>query len=151
MKCWMFRLLHPGGARQQRQIGPVVAHVGALLGLEAEDFRRVDLVDALELGADPDLRTVFPHLHSAIQGLHWCMREVRNLVFGDDFLRRGVDRGRVVGLLRHGLAGSLRARGGGDQQRHQRYGNVEVKYIGPDGVTVDVSETGWVGPSGFSV
>jgi hypothetical protein len=26
-----------------------------------------------------------------------------------------------------------------------------VKYIGPDGVTVDVSETGWVGTSGFSV
>jgi catechol 2,3-dioxygenase-like lactoylglutathione lyase family enzyme len=31
-----------------------------------------------------------------------------------------------------------------------RYGNVEVKYTGPDGVTVDVSETGWVGTSGFS-
>jgi len=26
-------------------------------------------------------------------------------------------------------------------------GNVEVKYTGPDGVTVDVSETGWVGTS----
>jgi len=25
-----------------------------------------------------------------------------------------------------------------------------VKYSGPDGVTVDVSETGWVGTSGFS-
>ena len=32
-----------------------------------------------------------------------------------------------------------------------RHGNVEVKYIGPDGVTVDVSETGWVGTSGFNV
>src|SRR5260370_878693 len=31
-----------------------------------------------------------------------------------------------------------------------RYGNVEVKYSGPDGVTVDVSETGWAGTSGFS-
>jgi glyoxylase I family protein len=30
------------------------------------------------------------------------------------------------------------------------HGNVEVKYSGPDGVTVDVSETGWVGTSGFS-
>ena len=30
-------------------------------------------------------------------------------------------------------------------------GNVEVKYSGPDGVMVDVSETGWVGTSGFSV
>ena len=30
-----------------------------------------------------------------------------------------------------------------------RYANVEVKYRGPDGVTVDVSETGWVGTSKF--
>ena len=28
---------------------------------------------------------------------------------------------------------------------HQRHGNVEVKYAGPDGVIIDVSETGWVG------
>ena len=33
----------------------------------------------------------------------------------------------------------------------QAHGNVEVKYSGPDGVMVDVSETGWVGTSGFSV
>jgi glyoxylase I family protein len=32
----------------------------------------------------------------------------------------------------------------------EQHGNVEVKYTGPDGVTVDVSETGWVGTSGFS-
>ena len=32
----------------------------------------------------------------------------------------------------------------------QAHGNVEVKYTGPDGVTLDVSETGWVGTSGFS-
>jgi len=30
-----------------------------------------------------------------------------------------------------------------------RYANVEVKYSGPDGVMLDVSETGWVGASGF--
>jgi glyoxylase I family protein len=30
-----------------------------------------------------------------------------------------------------------------------RYANVEVKYRGPDGVTVDVSETGWIGTSGL--
>jgi hypothetical protein len=30
---------------------------------------------------------------------------------------------------------------------HGRYQNVEVKYSGPDGVMVDVSETGWVGTS----
>ena len=29
------------------------------------------------------------------------------------------------------------------------YANVEVKYSGPDGVMLDVSETGWVGASGF--
>jgi len=34
---------------------------------------------------------------------------------------------------------------------YERHGNVEVKYSGPDGVMVDVSETGWVGTSGFSV
>ena len=28
-----------------------------------------------------------------------------------------------------------------------RTANVEVKYVGPDGVTVDVSESGWVGTS----
>ncbi|HET8533807.1 MAG TPA: VOC family protein, partial [Methylomirabilota bacterium] len=31
----------------------------------------------------------------------------------------------------------------------QRHANVEVKYSGPDGVMLDVSETGWVGSSGF--
>ena len=31
----------------------------------------------------------------------------------------------------------------------ERRGNVEVKYSGPDGVMLDVSETGWVGSSGF--
>ena len=36
-------------------------------------------------------------------------------------------------------------------QGRQQHGNVEVKYNGPDGVMVDVSETGWVGTSGFSV
>ena len=34
---------------------------------------------------------------------------------------------------------------GGDH----RYANVEVKYTGPDGVTVDVSESGWVGTPSF--
>ena len=30
-----------------------------------------------------------------------------------------------------------------------RYANVEVKYSGPDGIMLDVSETGWVGTSDF--
>jgi len=28
-----------------------------------------------------------------------------------------------------------------------RHGNVEYKYGGPDGVVIDVSETGWAGTS----
>ncbi len=39
-----------------------------------------------------------------------------------------------------------RALGVGQGRRHG--GNVEIKYSGPDGVMVDVSETGWVGTSG---
>ena len=31
-----------------------------------------------------------------------------------------------------------------------RYANVEVKYSGPDGVMLDVSETGWVGTPSFN-
>jgi catechol 2,3-dioxygenase-like lactoylglutathione lyase family enzyme len=34
-------------------------------------------------------------------------------------------------------------------ESHRRYANVEVKYSGPDGVMLDVSESGWVGTSGF--
>jgi catechol 2,3-dioxygenase-like lactoylglutathione lyase family enzyme len=41
------------------------------------------------------------------------------------------------------------ALGVGDTQ-HRRYGNVEVKYSGPDGVILDVSETGWVGTPTFN-
>jgi catechol 2,3-dioxygenase-like lactoylglutathione lyase family enzyme len=35
-------------------------------------------------------------------------------------------------------------------QATRRYANVEVKYSGPDGVMVDVSETGWVGTPSFN-
>lgn len=35
-------------------------------------------------------------------------------------------------------------------QGHHRYANVEVKYGGPDGVMIDVSESGWVGTTGFT-
>ena len=31
----------------------------------------------------------------------------------------------------------------------ERHDNVEVKYGGPDGVIIDVSQTGWVGTRGF--
>jgi catechol 2,3-dioxygenase-like lactoylglutathione lyase family enzyme len=32
-----------------------------------------------------------------------------------------------------------------------RHANVEVKYSGPDGVMVDVSESGWVGTTGLNI
>ncbi|HET7342270.1 MAG TPA: VOC family protein [Methylomirabilota bacterium] len=35
-------------------------------------------------------------------------------------------------------------------QGHERHANVEVKYGGPDGVMLDVSETGWVGTPTFN-
>jgi len=31
----------------------------------------------------------------------------------------------------------------------QAHGNVEVKWSGPDGIMLDVSETGWVGTPSF--
>jgi catechol 2,3-dioxygenase-like lactoylglutathione lyase family enzyme len=34
-------------------------------------------------------------------------------------------------------------------QSGTRHANVEVKYSGPDGIMLDVSETGWVGAAGF--
>jgi catechol 2,3-dioxygenase-like lactoylglutathione lyase family enzyme len=34
-------------------------------------------------------------------------------------------------------------------QPGMHHANVEVKYSGPDGVMLDVSETGWVGAAGF--
>jgi catechol 2,3-dioxygenase-like lactoylglutathione lyase family enzyme len=34
-----------------------------------------------------------------------------------------------------------------DANAHARTGNVEVKFTGPDGITVDLSETGWAGAS----
>ena len=33
----------------------------------------------------------------------------------------------------------------------QAHGNVEVKYSGPDGVMLDVSQTGWIGTPSFGV
>jgi len=46
---------------------------------------------------------------------------------------------------RHDVNAAL---GVGHGRRDQ--GNVEVKYSGPDGVMVDVSETGWVGTSSLN-
>jgi catechol 2,3-dioxygenase-like lactoylglutathione lyase family enzyme len=87
------------------------------------------------------------------------------LQFKDDAVA-GVERGKGFSGIHHigfqveslsEIAGKLAAAGSsprddvnqalgvGHGPRHG--GNVEVKYSGPDGVMVDVSETGWVGTS----
>src|SRR5262249_1990137 len=60
---------------------------------------------------------------------------------------------------REAIAGRLAAAGSkrrddvnealGVGKAERRYANVEVKYSGPDNVMLDVSESGWVGSSGF--
>ena len=42
-------------------------------------------------------------------------------------------------------AGAMLKRKGHDVEGKPRKGNVEVKFTGPDGITIDLSETGWVG------
>lgn len=42
-------------------------------------------------------------------------------------------------------AGAVLKRKAHDGEGKPRVGNVEVKFIGPDGITIDLSETGWVG------
>jgi glyoxylase I family protein len=77
----------------------------------------------------------------------------------------GVERGRAWSGIHHigfevedmtGIAEKLAAAGSCTRDdihealgvgQGQRKHNVEVKYTGPDGVTIDVSETGWVGTS----
>ena len=78
----------------------------------------------------------------------------------------GVERGRSFNGIHHigfqveslsEIAGRLENAGSaprddvnqalGVGQGHRPGGNVEVKYSGPDGVMLDVSETGWVGTS----
>ena len=78
----------------------------------------------------------------------------------------GAERGKAWSGIHHigfqvdsldGIATKLEAAGSeprhdvnaalGVGQGHRPGGNVEVKYNGPDGVMVDVSETGWVGTS----
>jgi catechol 2,3-dioxygenase-like lactoylglutathione lyase family enzyme len=56
--------------------------------------------------------------------------------------------------LRLAAAGSARRDDVNDAlgvgQGDRRYANVEIKYAGPDGVMLDVSETGWVGTPTFN-
>ena len=72
-------------------------------------------------------------------GIHHFGFQVENL---DDITERLAAAGSP---RRDDINAALGVGGHGDK----RYANVEVKYTGPDGVTVDVSESGWVGASGF--
>ena len=52
-----------------------------------------------------------------------------------------------TGRARMEAAGATHRPYPGTEEMEAR-GNVEVKFTGPDGVTVDLSETGWLGTSG---
>jgi glyoxylase I family protein len=71
---------------------------------------------------------------------------IHHFGFQVDDLKDITDRLTAVGAPRRDDIND--ALGVGHDDRH--YTNVEVKYTAPDGVTVDVSESGWVGTSGFS-
>jgi catechol 2,3-dioxygenase-like lactoylglutathione lyase family enzyme len=70
---------------------------------------------------------------------------IHHIGFQVDSLEEIALRLAAAGALRRDDVNDALGVGHGDQ----RYANVEVKYSGPDGVMVDVSETGWVGASGF--
>jgi catechol 2,3-dioxygenase-like lactoylglutathione lyase family enzyme len=72
----------------------------------------------------------------AWSGIHHIGFQVENL---DEFAAKLAASGSQP---RHDVNQAL---GVGQGLRHE--GNVEVKYNGPDGVMVDISETGWIGTS----
>jgi hypothetical protein len=116
----------------------------------------------------PDLDPVEPF---ARQRLGVGIAQVQRRVGHDEDAAAGAERGKAWSGLHHigfqvesleAITEKLAA--AGSEPRHDvnealgvghgapRHENVEVKYSGPDGVMVDVSETGWVGTSsGFSV
>jgi catechol 2,3-dioxygenase-like lactoylglutathione lyase family enzyme len=79
----------------------------------------------------------------------------------------GVERGKGFSGIHHigfqveslDTIGGRLARAGAERRRDveqalgvvdgQTHGNVELKYRGPDGIMLDVSETGWVGTPSF--
>jgi hypothetical protein len=69
-------------------------------------------------------------LPAPVEGEAEPVPELRPVLHGVERRREGVER----------------ALGVGGREPH---GNVEVKYTGPDGVMLDVSETGWVGTDSF--
>ena len=138
---------------------PKIKHI-ALSTQDVEKTARfyIDVFGMKEIGKidDPGTRGVFlsdGDLNLAI------------LNFKND-VAAGVERGKAYSGIHHigfqvealdAIAGKLAAAGAPRRDDinkalgvgHGRYANVEVKYSGPDGVMLDVSETGWVGTSGF--
>jgi len=78
------------------------------------------------------------------RGKEWS--GIHHIGFQVDSLEEITERLAAAGApLRDDINKALGVGGHGEK----RYANVEVKYSGPDNVTVDVSETGWVGTSDF--
>jgi glyoxylase I family protein len=69
---------------------------------------------------------------------------IHHLGFQVENLEAIADRLRAAGSERRDDINEALGVGG-----RQAHGNVEVKYRGPDGVTLDVSETGWIGTPSF--
>lgn len=65
---------------------------------------------------------------------------IHHIGFQVESLEAIADRLRAAGAERRDDINQALGVGG-----RQPHGNVELKYGGPDGVTIDVSETGWVG------
>jgi catechol 2,3-dioxygenase-like lactoylglutathione lyase family enzyme len=98
--------------------------------------------------SDGDLNLAILHFKNdqaagAERGAGWS--GIHHIGFQVDSLEAIGDKLAAAGSApRHDVNEAL---GVGYGRRHG--GNVEVKYSGPDGVMLDVSESGWVGSTGF--
>ena len=98
-----------GLARRPKPPPAIIVFSFTCSGLSPSTFAAAAWSTPWNLRAHPDLRAVGPHLHGAVERLHRRVGEERELVLGDDRLRRALDRLGVRGLLRDRAAGLLRA------------------------------------------
>ena len=77
------------------------------------------------------------------RGKHWS--GLHHIGFQVESLDETTEKLRTAGAQPREDINQALGVGHGDHQR----ANVEVKFRAPDGVTVDISETGWVGTSGL--
>lgn len=98
--------------------------------------------------SDGDINLAILHFHNdqvagADRGKDWS--GIHHIGFQVESLEEIAERLTAAGSLP--MDEVNRALGAGMRGMH--HGNVEVKYGGPDGVMIDVSQTGWAGTSGI--